>query len=216
MSDILKRAVMRAGGSTAAHSWLTADRGWVAAGDLRPGEAVVRLGGGTSTVASVQIIPGQADMYNLTVAHDHTYAVGGSQAVVHNTEGPCGDTVYRALRSGENPESGLFPKNPDNPQDILTHVRNSSNPKYPGDQYISTTKDPAVAIQKYAKGDASRVVAIDLSKVGGTITDLSTNEGTLAAGIKWPTPAYNWAMSDKEVLIEGFVPPEAISWYEGG
>jgi hypothetical protein len=45
---------------------------------------------------------------------------------------------------------------------------------------------------------------------------LSTNEGTLAAGIKWPDPAYYWAMADKEVLIEGFVPPEAISWYKGG
>jgi hypothetical protein len=62
-----------------------------------------------------------------------------------------GDTVYRALHSGENPESGLFPKNPDNPQSVLTHVRNASNPKYPGDQFISTTKDPNVAIVKYAK-----------------------------------------------------------------
>jgi hypothetical protein len=32
----------------------------------------------------VRVTPGQADRYNLTVANDHTYAVGSGQAVVHN------------------------------------------------------------------------------------------------------------------------------------
>jgi hypothetical protein len=36
--------------------------------------------------------PGAADYYNLTVSVLHTYAVGASHAVVHNTEG-CGDTI---------------------------------------------------------------------------------------------------------------------------
>ena len=80
--------------TTATHPWLTADRGWVAAGALQPGEHVVTLSGGTETVAWVHVVPGQAAMYNLTVAHDHTYAVGNGQYVVHNT-GPglvCGST----------------------------------------------------------------------------------------------------------------------------
>ena len=34
--------------TTANHPWLTADRGWVLAGDLRVGEAVVTLDGKTS------------------------------------------------------------------------------------------------------------------------------------------------------------------------
>ncbi len=70
--------------TTANHPWLTADRGWVAAGELRPGESVVTLSGGTSTVAWVQVVPGQANYYTLTVAKDHTYAVGYVRAVVHN------------------------------------------------------------------------------------------------------------------------------------
>jgi hypothetical protein len=67
---------------------LAVDRGWVQAGDLHVGEQVVRLHGSTNTVAAVRVVPGQADMYNLTVANDHTYAVGDDQAVVHNT-GAC-------------------------------------------------------------------------------------------------------------------------------
>jgi hypothetical protein len=80
--------------TTANHPWLTADRGWVQAGDLRSGELLVTLSGTTSTVAWVQVVPGQADRYNLTVANDHTYAVGAGQVVVHNTDaGPCGGTT---------------------------------------------------------------------------------------------------------------------------
>ncbi len=85
--------------TTASHPWLTADRGWVPAGALRLGEPLVTLTGATSssgTVAWVRVVPGQADRYNLTVAHDHTYAVGSGQVVVHNVD--CGDAGW--LRTG--------------------------------------------------------------------------------------------------------------------
>jgi hypothetical protein len=59
----------------------------VTAGELRVGEQVVRLDGGTATVAVIHVHPGAADYYNLTVSHLHTYAVGTGQYVVHN----CGD-----------------------------------------------------------------------------------------------------------------------------
>jgi hypothetical protein len=62
--------------TTANHPWLTADRGWVQAGDLRVGEPVVRLDGRTATVAALAVRPGVADYYNLTVSKLHTYAVG--------------------------------------------------------------------------------------------------------------------------------------------
>ena len=45
------------------------------------------LGGGSGTVVWVRVTRGQADRYNLTVAHDHTYAVGTGKWVVHNTCG---------------------------------------------------------------------------------------------------------------------------------
>ena len=58
--------------TTTNHPWLTADPGWVLVGDLKPGERVVTLDGHTtSVVAWVHVVPGQADMYSLTVANDH-------------------------------------------------------------------------------------------------------------------------------------------------
>jgi nucleic acid/nucleotide deaminase of polymorphic system toxin len=81
--------------TTANHPWLMADRGWVHAGDLRPGEQVVTLpeqAGNTgkaqaATVVWVRVAPGVAAMDNLTVAQDHTYAVGDARAVAHNDNG---------------------------------------------------------------------------------------------------------------------------------
>ncbi len=70
--------------TTANHPWLTADRGWVVTGALRSGEAVVTLDGQRGMVVSTQAVAGYAEMDNLTVADDHTYAVGSGQWVVHN------------------------------------------------------------------------------------------------------------------------------------
>jgi nucleic acid/nucleotide deaminase of polymorphic system toxin/pretoxin HINT domain-containing protein len=75
--------------TTANHPWLTTDRGWVRAGALRVGEHVVEFNGHTATIAALAVRPGAATYYNLTVSQLHTYAVGDTQAVVHNTNGPC-------------------------------------------------------------------------------------------------------------------------------
>jgi len=71
--------------TTANHPWLTADRGWVAAGNLRIGEPVRRADGSAATVEGVRRVPGQGTMYDLTVSHIHTFAIGTGQYVVHNT-----------------------------------------------------------------------------------------------------------------------------------
>ncbi len=83
--------------TTANHPWLTADRGWVLAGDLQVGEAVRTLDGGVATVeavrtepgATVEAVrtePGAAVMWGLTLGDVHTFAVGASRAVVHNDD----------------------------------------------------------------------------------------------------------------------------------
>jgi RHS repeat-associated protein len=82
--------------TTANHPWLTTDRGWVLAGELRLGEHVVRLDGTTATVTALVGRPGVADYYNLTVSELHTYAVGVGQYVVHN----CGGTVHSRYADG--------------------------------------------------------------------------------------------------------------------
>jgi hypothetical protein len=49
------------------------------------GEKVQRLDGTTATVVGIRLVPGEADMYDLTVSEIHSFAVGKSEVVVHNT-----------------------------------------------------------------------------------------------------------------------------------
>jgi hypothetical protein len=54
-------------------------------------------------------------------------------------------------------------------------------------------------------------VEIDPSKIVGSLVDVSTPEGRIAAGFN-PRDMSTWsyAASDQEVLLDGYVPPEAI------
>lgn len=69
-------------------------------------------------------------------------------------------------------------------------------------QWISTTRDPAVAAGKYGQNG---VVKIDLDQVPGQVVDMTK-------GIPGHVPCRmcNWAIKDQEVLIQGGVPREAI------
>ena len=70
--------------TTDEHPFLTTDRGFVSAEDLRIGEQIRQLDGGYGVVVALQHIFGVAVRYNLTVQDDHTYAVVADQWVVHN------------------------------------------------------------------------------------------------------------------------------------
>ena len=48
------------------------------------GEPVRRVDGSVATVVSVRSVPGAAAMWDLTVANEHTFAVGSGAFVVHN------------------------------------------------------------------------------------------------------------------------------------
>ena len=59
-------------------------RGWVEAGQLAIGDAVLAADGTTGAVGAVTVIPTPQTMYNLTVEWVATYLVGDGQWVVHN------------------------------------------------------------------------------------------------------------------------------------
>jgi hypothetical protein len=67
--------------TTTEHPFLTADRGFVAALDLHIGELVKRLDGSLGQVVALHVRSGSVVRYNLTVAQDHTFAVGADQWV---------------------------------------------------------------------------------------------------------------------------------------
>jgi RHS repeat-associated protein len=120
--------------------------------------------------------------------------------------------VYRNLRPDEDPLKGLVAKNPGRGMTPAGHIMNGSRPSFKGSQFISTTTDPAVAAKWRQPGQ--RTVAIDTDlihpdvKGNLRIVDVSTADKARAAGLKGRT--YSNAISSREVLIEGHVPPHAI------
>jgi hypothetical protein len=71
--------------TTRKHPFLTVERGFLPANALKPGMHVIEANGHIGVVTKWVVVPGQATMYNLTVATDHTYAVGTGQWVVHTS-----------------------------------------------------------------------------------------------------------------------------------
>ncbi len=86
--------------TTTNHPWLSADHGWLVAGDLHLGEPVRLLDGATATVVALQALPGVGPMWDLSLAAVHTFAVGDAQAVVHN----CDDIVRVREAGPTNPQ----------------------------------------------------------------------------------------------------------------
>ena len=71
--------------------------GWLEAGQLRPGDRLRTAGGRDVAVLAVHWNAGEAHVYTLTVARDHTFFVGSARVLVHNSEGSCptvGNLVY--------------------------------------------------------------------------------------------------------------------------
>jgi hypothetical protein len=74
--------------TTLKHPFYTAERGWVAAGELHVGDRVRKLDGREGVVQAVAVEQRPQVMYNLTVAVAHTFFVGDGQWLVHNAKCP--------------------------------------------------------------------------------------------------------------------------------
>jgi hypothetical protein len=110
--------------------------------------------------------------------------------------------VYRGLAPGEDPKNGLTARNPSANNSPTSHVAGKRDT-----QWISTTKDPDVAFNKYGEYG---VVEIDLSKVNRQVVDLSSGLPDVPSG----SMLNNFVRADREVLIQGEIPAEAIKIIE--
>ena len=75
------------------HPFLTREKGFLEVGQIKLGMHVLRADGTYGVVTGWQVVPGTRAMYNLEVAHDHTFTVGVGQWVVHNCGGSNGVPV---------------------------------------------------------------------------------------------------------------------------
>jgi hypothetical protein len=75
--------------ATPNHPFRVVGRGWVAAGDLIPGDTLYLADGGRASILSVtrEKLASPVDVYNLEVEDFHTYFVASAGVWVHN----CGD-----------------------------------------------------------------------------------------------------------------------------
>jgi RHS repeat-associated protein len=119
-------------------------------------------------------------------------ASGGLQSAAEE-----GTFVYRGLAQGEDISAGLTARVPGAGNTPISHVAGQR-----ASQWISTTKSLAIAQEKYGQNG---IVRINLNKVTSPILDVSGGfPGT-------PGMISNWAIKDQELLIQDFVPPEAIT-----
>ncbi|MCV9931923.1 RHS repeat-associated core domain-containing protein, partial [Flavobacterium sp. LS1R47] len=118
--------------------------------------------------------------------------------------------VFRLLRADEDPLNGLSAKKPG--RDMTTHGHVSSGSRNNGSQFMSTSTDPQ-ALEKW-KQPGQTMVSFDTDDVvedikgNKNIYDISTLEKANANGVKGLSA--NFAVSSKEVLVEGHVPADKI------
>jgi hypothetical protein len=195
-------------GTTANHPFWSEDRHeFVAAGDLRTGEALRCADGTRTRVTHIAPRDGPQTVYNLEIDGEHAYCVTDRAIICHN------EYVYRVIRPDEDIANGIVAKRPgfEYPKKVNTHVLHGSKKWFKGDKWISTTKSPDVAA-KWAKESGGRVVKIDLSKTQDTITDtIDLTKQAMRDKHLSGVSANNFAKASEEVLIEGTIHPRAIT-----
>ncbi|MFJ4916995.1 polymorphic toxin-type HINT domain-containing protein [Streptomyces sp. NPDC088726] len=187
--------------------WVPELNAWVGATDLKVGERLRTSAGTLVEIDSVKRwTEAAATVHNLTVGDVHTYYVlaGATPVLVHNCGSrpggpdPDGNIVYRALAENDDPAMGLTARDPGNAGvSPLSHVAGKKLTPW-----ISTTKNPGIAFDKYNQGHG--VVAIDLRRTPYSYVDISSG----------PFPSSRrhsaYARKDSEVLIWQNIPTEAI------
>lgn len=173
-------------------------------------------------------------VYQIEVLPSHCYFMGPASILVHNPQprnlnemlsedrgydiDPSWRNddlqyVYRALTETQEASVkkglGISAKNPANMIKPAAHVKTSD----PQTNWISTSKDPLKAavfgIRDHAKV-GGQVVRIDLDRVrhhGSTVFDVSTGDGMADGPVTYPI---RLAKKYEEVLIDGFIPQDAI------
>ncbi len=74
------------------HPFLTVEKGFLPVGQIKLGMHVVEADGQVGVITGWALVLGVMTMYNLEVAHDHTFTVGNAQWIVHNK---CDSTILR-------------------------------------------------------------------------------------------------------------------------
>lgn len=165
----------------------------------------------TATVGPLAVATGHREYAHDATAREAARYPGAAKSSLRNhvpaagflaAEGTAeggGNIVYRGLAEGEDPAAGLSARNPAAGNDVVSHVAGARN-----SQWISTTKSLDIAQARFGENG---VVQIDLSMVDSEIADLSNG----IPGLSPNAMLSRWARNAQEVLVQGYIPPEAIT-----
>lgn len=181
--------------TTLTHPFYVSGEGWIEAGNLKLNDHLLDANGNLIHIKDIWVenLEESITVYNFAVEDYHTYYVGDTQVLVHNTcmaepptgsetrigkssgnltEGSTGSEnyVYRALNQKDYERYlqglGLEAKNPNGSWDLKEHLVNGSGKlSWSNDPYISTTTDLDVANGFNRAGSGYGVVKIDMNKV---------------------------------------------------
>ena len=156
----------------------------------------------TSTATTTPLVD-LAKRSNLELASEFRHVYDGSANFVA-TNGPVGpNAVFRGLAAGDDPAMGLTARSPGIGNTPASHVAGAQQT-----QWISTTRSQQIAQDVFGKYG---VVEIDLSKVPSAVADVSGG----IPGLPPNAMLSNWARKYQEVLVQDWIPPEAIVRFLG-
>jgi len=131
---------------TPEHPFLIEHGTWRTAGDLKPGDRLIDADGNPQTVASVDGVTGEHDVFNFHVEDLQTYVAAGFR--VHNTKGQQQDVVYDAGGPVGGMRAGMMPpaRQPANLQTGEFVIRRQAAMAL-GPDILAALNDPEVAAQ---------------------------------------------------------------------
>ena len=140
------------------HPFLTVEKGFLPVGQIKVGMHVVEADGQTGVISEWRVVPGVQTMYNLEVAHDHTFTVGAGQWVVHNCSQQF-TTDAKILRQmpGRGWTKDSIQDALDNPDHVVPvkDIRGGINNPEPATAYFS--KSGGYVVRNDATGDIVQV-----------------------------------------------------------
>jgi RHS repeat-associated protein len=165
--------------------WLPEQNSWVDAGELDPGDWLKTAAGTWVQVAAIEIGHFQTAVYNLTVAHDHTYHVSASghaaHILVHNTNPTSCRNAKGQFTGGENVDAARG-------REIHKNYKTALGSEYDYEVILPSKKRPdAVSWEmrevRELKSDADGNASKGRRQVEGYVTELEEITGDKWTGV---------------------------------
>jgi filamentous hemagglutinin len=156
--------------TTLGHRFWVENRGWVSVHEIAAGDFLRSEAGSASSVRSVDVESGAARVFNLEVAQNHTYFVGASRALAHNTCGDAAEGATYAEGSFSVIDWTGYPEGMPRPDGAL---RVLSGDEYAAARALANETNAGIRAANGLEGSGLQIHEIQPVKFGGSPTDMA-------------------------------------------